>query len=99
MEQSVAVVHGLLYCIGKLYQFLMFYDQVHFCCISDDVLVEEEQSTSVSLPSLMTPPSAAGMSLSVELTRKRKGSVDNQYVWDCLLQENLNLKTHTNICC
>uniref|UniRef100_A0A3P8RGA1 Aryl hydrocarbon receptor nuclear translocator-like 2 n=1 Tax=Astatotilapia calliptera TaxID=8154 RepID=A0A3P8RGA1_ASTCA len=44
----------------------------------DDVLVEEEQSTSVSLPSLMTPPSAAGMSLSVELTRKRKGSVDNQ---------------------
>ncbi|XP_004563523.3 aryl hydrocarbon receptor nuclear translocator-like protein 2 isoform X1 [Maylandia zebra] len=45
---------------------------------ADDVLVEEEQSTSVSLPSLMTPPSAAGMSLSVELTRKRKGSVDNQ---------------------
>lgn len=45
---------------------------------ADDVLVEEEQSTSVSLPSLMTPPSAAGMSLSMELTRKRKGSVDNQ---------------------
>lgn len=52
------------------------------CYISDDVLVEEEQSTSVSLPSLMTPPSAASMSLSMELTRKRKGSMDNQYVWE-----------------
>ncbi|XP_030586873.1 aryl hydrocarbon receptor nuclear translocator-like protein 2 isoform X2 [Archocentrus centrarchus] len=45
---------------------------------ADDVLVEEEQSTSVSLPSLMTPPSAASMSLGMELTRKRKGSMDNQ---------------------
>nr|XP_020467858.1 aryl hydrocarbon receptor nuclear translocator-like protein 1 isoform X4 [Monopterus albus] len=45
---------------------------------AEDVLVEENQSSSVSLPSVMTPSSAAGMSLSVEMPRKRKGSVDNQ---------------------
>ncbi|KAK5867593.1 hypothetical protein PBY51_012067 [Eleginops maclovinus] len=43
-----------------------------------DVLVEDKQSDSVSLPSPMTPASAAGMSLSMEMPRKRKGSVDNQ---------------------
>ncbi|XP_039664757.1 aryl hydrocarbon receptor nuclear translocator-like protein 2 isoform X2 [Perca fluviatilis] len=43
-----------------------------------DVLVEENQSGSVSLPSLMTPSSAACMSLSMEMPRKRKGSLDNQ---------------------
>ncbi|XP_029290288.1 aryl hydrocarbon receptor nuclear translocator-like protein 2 isoform X2 [Cottoperca gobio] len=43
-----------------------------------DVLVEEKQSGSVSLPSPMTPSSAAGMSLSMEMPRKRKGSIDNQ---------------------
>ncbi|KAM4619432.1 aryl hydrocarbon receptor nuclear translocator-like protein 2 isoform 1-T1 [Polymixia lowei] len=43
-----------------------------------DVLVEESQSHSVSLPSLMTPTSAAGMALSIEMPRKRKGSMDNQ---------------------
>uniref|UniRef100_A0A665XBV2 Aryl hydrocarbon receptor nuclear translocator-like protein 1 n=1 Tax=Echeneis naucrates TaxID=173247 RepID=A0A665XBV2_ECHNA len=42
-----------------------------------DVLVEENQSSSVSLASLMTPSSAAGMSLSMEMPRKRKGSIDN----------------------
>uniref|UniRef100_A0A8D3D1A2 Basic helix-loop-helix ARNT like 2 n=1 Tax=Scophthalmus maximus TaxID=52904 RepID=A0A8D3D1A2_SCOMX len=36
------------------------------------------QSSSVSLSSLMTSSSAAGMSLSIELPRKRKGSMDNQ---------------------
>ncbi|KAK2842112.1 hypothetical protein Q5P01_012312 [Channa striata] len=45
---------------------------------AEDVLVEENQSSSVSLPSLRTPSSAAGMSLSMEMPRKRKGSVDNQ---------------------
>ncbi|XP_026221534.1 aryl hydrocarbon receptor nuclear translocator-like protein 2 isoform X1 [Anabas testudineus] len=45
---------------------------------AEDVLVEESQSSSVSLPSLMTPSSAAGMSLSLEMPRKRKGSMDNQ---------------------
>ncbi|XP_044049063.1 aryl hydrocarbon receptor nuclear translocator-like protein 2 isoform X5 [Siniperca chuatsi] len=43
-----------------------------------DVLVEENHCSSVSLPSLMTPSSAAGMSLSMEMPRKRKGSMDNQ---------------------
>ncbi|KAM6937757.1 aryl hydrocarbon receptor nuclear translocator-like protein 2 [Xenentodon cancila] len=42
------------------------------------MLVEEEQSSSVSLPSLMTTSSEAGMSLSMEMPRKRKGSTDNQ---------------------
>ncbi|XP_045892593.1 aryl hydrocarbon receptor nuclear translocator-like protein 2 isoform X8 [Micropterus dolomieu] len=32
----------------------------------------------MSLPSPMTPSSVAGMSLSMEMTRKRKGSMDNQ---------------------
>ncbi|XP_019129203.2 aryl hydrocarbon receptor nuclear translocator-like protein 2 isoform X3 [Larimichthys crocea] len=43
-----------------------------------DVLVEENQCSSMSLPGLMTPSSAAGMSLSMEMPRKRKGSMDNQ---------------------
>uniref|UniRef100_A0A672JGB9 Aryl hydrocarbon receptor nuclear translocator-like 2 n=1 Tax=Salarias fasciatus TaxID=181472 RepID=A0A672JGB9_SALFA len=43
-----------------------------------DVLVEENQSSSVSQSSLMTPSSASGMSLSMEMPRKRKGSMDNQ---------------------
>ncbi|KAM9753081.1 aryl hydrocarbon receptor nuclear translocator-like protein 2 isoform 1-T1 [Menidia menidia] len=43
---------------------------------AEDVLVEEEQSSS--LPGLMTPSSVAGMSLSIEMPRKRKGSTDNQ---------------------
>uniref|UniRef100_A0AAQ5Z9K6 Aryl hydrocarbon receptor nuclear translocator-like 2 n=1 Tax=Amphiprion ocellaris TaxID=80972 RepID=A0AAQ5Z9K6_AMPOC len=47
-------------------------------CVSEDVLVEEKQSSSVSLSSLMTPSSAVGMSLSMEMPRKRKGSIDNQ---------------------
>ncbi|XP_044049062.1 aryl hydrocarbon receptor nuclear translocator-like protein 2 isoform X4 [Siniperca chuatsi] len=45
---------------------------------AEDVLVEENHCSSVSLPSLMTPSSAAGMSLSMEMPRKRKGSMDNQ---------------------
>ncbi|XP_078112848.1 aryl hydrocarbon receptor nuclear translocator-like protein 2 isoform X3 [Sander vitreus] len=45
---------------------------------AEDVLVEENQSGSVSLPSLMTPSSAACMYLSMEMPRKRKGSLDNQ---------------------
>ncbi|XP_031173001.1 aryl hydrocarbon receptor nuclear translocator-like protein 2 isoform X4 [Sander lucioperca] len=45
---------------------------------AEDVLVEENHSGSVSLPSLMTPSSAACMSLSMEMPRKRKGSLDNQ---------------------
>ncbi|XP_077372642.1 aryl hydrocarbon receptor nuclear translocator-like protein 2 isoform X2 [Festucalex cinctus] len=44
----------------------------------EDVLVEEKQMNCIPLPSLMTPPSMVGMSLSVEMPRKRKGSVDNQ---------------------
>ncbi|KAM9376589.1 aryl hydrocarbon receptor nuclear translocator-like protein 2 isoform 2-T2 [Pholidichthys leucotaenia] len=45
---------------------------------AEDVVIEEKQSSSVILSSLMTPPAAAGVSLSMELTRKRKGSMDNQ---------------------
>ncbi|XP_029008816.1 aryl hydrocarbon receptor nuclear translocator-like protein 2 isoform X2 [Betta splendens] len=43
-----------------------------------DVLVEENQSSSVSLASLMTPSSSGGMSLNMEMPRKRKGSIENQ---------------------
>ncbi|XP_023206897.1 aryl hydrocarbon receptor nuclear translocator-like protein 2 isoform X2 [Xiphophorus maculatus] len=43
---------------------------------ADDVLVEEEQSNS--LPSLMTPSITSGMSSSMDMPRKRKGSTDNQ---------------------
>ncbi|XP_068458815.1 aryl hydrocarbon receptor nuclear translocator-like protein 2 isoform X2 [Clinocottus analis] len=45
---------------------------------SAEVLVKENQSGSVSLPSAMTPSSAVGMSFSMEIPRKRKGSMDNQ---------------------
>ncbi|XP_049578806.1 aryl hydrocarbon receptor nuclear translocator-like protein 2 isoform X1 [Syngnathus scovelli] len=44
----------------------------------DDVLVEENQMNCIPLPSLMNPSSMVGMSLSMEMPRKRKGSVDNQ---------------------
>ncbi|XP_047451479.1 aryl hydrocarbon receptor nuclear translocator-like protein 2 isoform X3 [Mugil cephalus] len=44
---------------------------------AEDVLVEENQSSSMSLSSLMTTASAAGVSLSMDMTRKRKGSMDN----------------------
>ncbi|CAJ1056965.1 aryl hydrocarbon receptor nuclear translocator-like protein 2 isoform X6 [Xyrichtys novacula] len=43
----------------------------------EDVLVEESQSSSMSLASLMTP-SSVSMSLNMEMPRKRKGSMDNQ---------------------
>uniref|UniRef100_A0A1A8LR78 Aryl hydrocarbon receptor nuclear translocator-like 2 n=4 Tax=Nothobranchius TaxID=28779 RepID=A0A1A8LR78_9TELE len=45
---------------------------------ADDVLVEEEQSRSVCLSGLMSPSLTAGMSLNMEMHRKRKGSTDNQ---------------------
>ncbi|XP_076588806.1 aryl hydrocarbon receptor nuclear translocator-like protein 2 isoform X2 [Chaetodon auriga] len=45
---------------------------------AEDVLVEENQCSSMSLTSLMTPSSAAGMSLNMEIPRKRKGSMDSQ---------------------
>ncbi|XP_051916837.1 aryl hydrocarbon receptor nuclear translocator-like protein 2 isoform X3 [Hippocampus zosterae] len=41
------------------------------------VLAEENQMNCDPLPSLMTPSSMVGMSLSMEMPRKRKGSVDN----------------------
>ncbi|XP_061773480.1 aryl hydrocarbon receptor nuclear translocator-like protein 2 isoform X3 [Nerophis ophidion] len=44
----------------------------------ENVIVEENQMTSISLPSLMAPSSMVGMSLGLEMPRKRKGSVDNQ---------------------
>ncbi|XP_051916835.1 aryl hydrocarbon receptor nuclear translocator-like protein 2 isoform X1 [Hippocampus zosterae] len=43
----------------------------------EDVLAEENQMNCDPLPSLMTPSSMVGMSLSMEMPRKRKGSVDN----------------------
>ncbi|XP_051916836.1 aryl hydrocarbon receptor nuclear translocator-like protein 2 isoform X2 [Hippocampus zosterae] len=45
--------------------------------IMRDVLAEENQMNCDPLPSLMTPSSMVGMSLSMEMPRKRKGSVDN----------------------
>uniref|UniRef100_A0A669B9A5 Basic helix-loop-helix ARNT like 2 n=1 Tax=Oreochromis niloticus TaxID=8128 RepID=A0A669B9A5_ORENI len=47
--------------------------------------------------SLMTPPSAAGMSLSMELTRKRKGSVDNQYI--CFTYRSDGEDQHVKVKC
>lgn len=44
---------------------------------ADDVMVEENQCGSLSLPGLMTSP-PAGMSLNMDMPRKRKGSMDNQ---------------------
>ncbi|XP_036963745.1 aryl hydrocarbon receptor nuclear translocator-like protein 2 isoform X2 [Acanthopagrus latus] len=46
--------------------------------VDHDVLVEENDCSSMSLSSLMTPSSAVSMSLSMEMPRKRKGSMDNQ---------------------
>ncbi|XP_077597901.1 aryl hydrocarbon receptor nuclear translocator-like protein 2 isoform X2 [Stigmatopora nigra] len=46
--------------------------------MGDDVLVDENQMNCIRLPSLMTPSTMVGMSLNMELPRKRKGSVDNQ---------------------
>ncbi|XP_030645915.1 aryl hydrocarbon receptor nuclear translocator-like protein 2 [Chanos chanos] len=43
-----------------------------------DVLEEELQSHSATLSNLMSPSSAAGITSSMELPRKRKGSTDNQ---------------------
>ncbi|XP_035013838.1 aryl hydrocarbon receptor nuclear translocator-like protein 2 isoform X1 [Hippoglossus stenolepis] len=45
---------------------------------AEDLLVEENQSSSMSLSSLMSASSAAGVSLSMEMPRKRKGSIDIQ---------------------
>uniref|UniRef100_A0A8C2Z7K6 Basic helix-loop-helix ARNT like 2 n=1 Tax=Cyclopterus lumpus TaxID=8103 RepID=A0A8C2Z7K6_CYCLU len=42
--------------------------------MSQEVLVKEHQSGSVSLPSAMTPSSAVGTTSSIEIPRKRKGS-------------------------
>uniref|UniRef100_A0A8C2Z7Q1 Basic helix-loop-helix ARNT like 2 n=1 Tax=Cyclopterus lumpus TaxID=8103 RepID=A0A8C2Z7Q1_CYCLU len=47
-------------------------------CVSEEVLVKEHQSGSVSLPSAMTPSSAVGTTSSIEIPRKRKGCMDNQ---------------------
>ncbi|XP_037539393.1 aryl hydrocarbon receptor nuclear translocator-like protein 2 [Nematolebias whitei] len=47
------------------------------CEPADDVLVEE-QSSSASLPSSMITSLTAGVSLSLGMPRKRKGSTDNQ---------------------
>ncbi|XP_047242180.1 aryl hydrocarbon receptor nuclear translocator-like protein 2 isoform X2 [Girardinichthys multiradiatus] len=60
---------------------------------ADDVLVEEEQSNS--LPSLMTPSLTSGMSLNMDMPRKRKGSTDNQdsklaLVNDADMEDDLN---------
>ncbi|TWW75542.1 Aryl hydrocarbon receptor nuclear translocator-like protein 2 [Takifugu flavidus] len=43
---------------------------------ADDVLLEENQCSSMSVSSLVTTSSAAGMSLNMEMPRKRKGSMD-----------------------
>lgn len=44
---------------------------------AEEAVVEESQSSSMPL-GLMTPSSAASVSLNMELPRKRKGSTDNQ---------------------
>ncbi|KAG7521989.1 aryl hydrocarbon receptor nuclear translocator 1 isoform X2 [Solea senegalensis] len=45
---------------------------------TEDLLVEENQSSCMSLSSLMTASSVAGSSMSTEMPRKRKGSMENQ---------------------
>uniref|UniRef100_A0A667ZRL6 Basic helix-loop-helix ARNT like 2 n=1 Tax=Myripristis murdjan TaxID=586833 RepID=A0A667ZRL6_9TELE len=64
----------------------------------DDVLVEESQSHSVSLPSLMSPTSAAGMSVSMEMPRKRKGIV-SFIVGMCLSCRSEGEDQHVKIKC
>uniref|UniRef100_H2T481 Basic helix-loop-helix ARNT like 2 n=1 Tax=Takifugu rubripes TaxID=31033 RepID=H2T481_TAKRU len=44
--------------------------------LRNDVLLEENQCSSMSVSSLVTTSSAAGMSLNMEMPRKRKGSMD-----------------------
>ncbi|XP_061678404.1 aryl hydrocarbon receptor nuclear translocator-like protein 2 isoform X4 [Syngnathoides biaculeatus] len=46
--------------------------------MAEDVLVEENQMNCISLSGLMTQSSMVGMSTTMEMPRKRKGSVDNQ---------------------
>ncbi|XP_022535361.1 aryl hydrocarbon receptor nuclear translocator-like protein 2 isoform X1 [Astyanax mexicanus] len=50
-----------------------------------DALEERLQSHSVSISSLVTPPSAAGMASGMELPRKRKGSTDNKETKSALM--------------
>ncbi|XP_061533510.1 aryl hydrocarbon receptor nuclear translocator-like protein 2 isoform X2 [Phycodurus eques] len=47
-------------------------------CETADVLLVENQMNCISLPSPMTQSTMVGMSMSMEMPRKRKGSVDNQ---------------------
>lgn len=46
--------------------------------ISAGLLVEENQCSSMSMAGLMTSSSATGLSLNMEMPRKRKGSTDLQ---------------------
>uniref|UniRef100_A0A667YXY5 Basic helix-loop-helix ARNT like 2 n=1 Tax=Myripristis murdjan TaxID=586833 RepID=A0A667YXY5_9TELE len=60
------------------------------------------QSHSVSLPSLMSPTSAAGMSVSMEMPRKRKGSIDNQEtksasIVDADMEDDQDREPHSQI--
>lgn len=45
-------------------------------CVSGDALEDDLQSCSVSVSSLVTSTSAAGMASGTELPRKRKGNAD-----------------------
>lgn len=52
---------------------------IAFLYLSAGLLVEENQCSSMSMAGLMTSPSATGLSLNMEMPRKRKGSTDNQW--------------------
>ncbi|MCJ8733241.1 hypothetical protein PDJAM_G00221000 [Pangasius djambal] len=54
-----------------------------------DVLEESLQSHSVSVSSLVTPTSAAGMASGMELPRKRKGSTDKETKSASMMDEDM----------
>uniref|UniRef100_A0A6D2Y3M2 Basic helix-loop-helix ARNT like 2 n=1 Tax=Takifugu rubripes TaxID=31033 RepID=A0A6D2Y3M2_TAKRU len=62
-----------MYCLLCLHQVLAPH---YVSSLTDDVLLEENQCSSMSVSSLVTTSSAAGMSLNMEMPRKRKGSMD-----------------------
>lgn len=62
-----------MYCLLCLHQVLAPH---YVSSLTDDVLLEENQCSSMSVSSLVTTSSAAGMSLNMEMPRKRKGSTD-----------------------
>lgn len=74
-----------MYCLLCLHQVLA---PQYVSSLTDDVLLEENQCSSMSVSSLVTTSSATGMSLNMEMPRKRKGSTDQ---WALLANRNYRI--------